>query len=57
MFDCTGDGLAEIRRPLLPPKNVIEAFPRSLKAKQIVETAREQAKNILLGNFSATGCF
>ena len=34
---------------LLSPKQVIEAFPRSVAAQQTIERAREQAKNILIG--------
>lgn len=50
MFENTDDWRVESRQTLASPQTVIAAFPRSLATQQAVDSARERAKNILLGH-------
>jgi 3-deoxy-7-phosphoheptulonate synthase len=49
MFENIDDWRVKSRQSLVSPKKVIEAFPRTSVADQAINSAREQAKNILLG--------
>ncbi len=49
MFENTDDWRVGSRQSLVSPQKVIEAFPRTPVAEKTIINAREQAKNILLG--------